>query len=87
MTVSALLRYSKTGQQATYTHEWPEGSGRRGVLWLWTEGNYACDCNRSIMLFGTEDESRHLPCSRGKPKIELLELSVDGRRFAACDMT
>ena len=86
MVVSALLRHRKTGQQGRYEHEWPEGSGRRGVLWLWTEGNYACDCNRSIFLLG-RDLDDTLPCNNGAPAIELVELSVDGRRFAACDMT
>ena len=86
MVVVAVLRHRKTGRQGRYEHDWPDSSGLRGVLWLWTEGNYACDCNRSIFLLG-RDLDNTLSCNSDDPTIELVELSVDGRRFAACDMT
>lgn len=82
VTVSALLRCRKTGQEKRYVHEWP-GSGLRGaasVLYLWTEGNYSCDCNRLRFLFGRDLDDTP-PCYGGEPTIELVELVVDGERL------
>jgi len=41
---TVLLRNNETGEEVTYTHsvEWDDVSH-----YLWTDGNYACDCNRS----------------------------------------
>lgn len=80
MKVVALLRSRETGQEGRYTHELP---GRPwSALWLWTEGNYSCDCNRSLFLFDIPiDHPSELPCSRGEPTIELVELVVDGERL------
>ncbi len=84
MVVNALLRSRETGQQARYTHEWP---GRvSGAVWLWTEGNYSCDCNRSIFLLG-RDLDNTLPCNGGDPTIELVELLVDGERVPNSELT
>lgn len=78
MTVAALLRSRETGREGRYAHEW--SSGIASLLWLWTEGNFACDCNRSIFLLG-RDVSDTLPCNGGEPTIELVELVVDGERL------
>jgi hypothetical protein len=31
------------------------------LLYQWADGNYGCDCNRSLFLYG-DDETKHLPC-------------------------
>lgn len=41
------------------------------VVWSWTEGNFSCDCNRSILMH--DDESREImECSDGI--IELVDI-------------
>ena len=46
------------------------------AIWMFTEGNYACDCNRSLFIqqeFG-EDAIPELPCG---DTIELLEYHIE----------
>ena len=46
------------------------------AIWMFTEGNYACDCNRSLFIrqqFG-EDSIPELKCG---DEIELLEYHVE----------
>ena len=33
-----------------------------GLLFQWLEGNFGCDCNRSIFMY-PEEESKHLDCN------------------------
>ncbi len=73
----ALLRHSGTGQEKRYVHELDSPAQAQ---WMWTEGNFACDCNRSIFLLG-RDVSDTLPCNSDNPTIELIELVVDGERL------
>ena len=37
----------------------------------WTEGNFECDCNRSIALYGWDNQ---LECNSGENIIKLLEI-------------
>lgn len=39
------------------------------VLWIWTQGNYECDCNRSIFM-----ELDELPCNSTDNVIELVSI-------------
>ena len=48
--------------------------------WMFTEGNYACDCNRSLFIrrqYG-EDAMPELKCG---DEIELIDYQIDERRF------
>lgn len=42
-----LLRNNETGEERwiEYRHEWDESSD-----YMWTEGNYGCDCNRHLFF-------------------------------------
>ncbi len=44
-----------------------------GVLYQWLEGNYSCDCNRSLFLWNW-DETKHLPCNMGLNQIKLTKI-------------
>ncbi len=50
-----------TGETRVYTHAFPWGEGSD---YLWSEGNYGCDCNRHLFfcraIDAPEDEDR--PC-------------------------
>jgi hypothetical protein len=41
--------------------------------YLWEEGNYSCDCNRSLFLWNFVD-AKKLECDLGENRIELVEL-------------
>ena len=55
-----------------------DGTGNdHGVVWIWTEGNYECDCNRSLFM-GIDE----LPCNANDNIIELVSIfSVNGNKF------
>jgi len=40
--------------------------------YMWHEGNYSCDCNRSLFLWNWKREE--LPCNNGDNQIKLVEL-------------
>lgn len=73
MRVTATLLDVMTGYQAD--HEYfilPEDRG--ALVFMWEDGNYACDCNRLIFLYGVDiDDAK---CSNGM--IACLSLKVDG---------
>jgi len=47
------------------------------VGFLWTEGNFGCDCNRSIFAVETGVMEDELDCNTEEPSIKLLSLTVD----------
>lgn len=80
-TVMALLRDSKGFERVhTYTIDENDEECALNVEFMWSDGNYACDCNRSLFLY--QDPSKELPCSplriHGKPTITCVWLKLDG---------
>lgn len=62
MTVEVTLKDTQTNATATYldvyaTEEKYEDS------FMWTDGNYACDCNRYIFFYGNID---NITCGAGR---------------------
>ena len=59
-----LLRNNRTGETRWYDDEmdWSDGS-----MYLWTEGNYGCDCNRHLFFERAagigDDEGEDVGCS------------------------
>ena len=55
-----------TGQRRSYVHEaeWDEFQplDENGTLFLWSEGNFACDCNIGQVVFGLRD----IPCGESR---------------------
>jgi len=43
------------------------------VLYQWIDGNYSCDCNRSLLLWDWNGE-KTLECSSGENQIELISI-------------
>lgn len=60
--VAVHLRELATGRSGVYK---TEGSWLKGVFndYLWSEGNFACDCNRADFLYGLDDEEIEYGCS------------------------
>ena len=72
--VEAHLRDAVTGDTRVYEKEHEESDG---VIYHWTEGNYGCDCNRSLLLWEWSEENA-LECSRDKNRVRLDKLVIDG---------
>lgn len=75
----ALLKCVATGESA-WTKPFP-GDEPAGTEFIWTEGNYACDCNRKAFFdaaMGDPSDAIGNPCGHGA--FELMEIRhVDGR--------
>lgn len=91
-TVTAVLEHE--GKQYIVTQDsWDvakyddEAHMERAIEWIWTEGNYGCDCNRFLFISyehddypGTEDEDGWFPCGR---TVKLVSLGLDGKDLLA----
>ncbi len=69
-------------RQMHETCAWSEST-----LWLWEDGNYACDCNRELFFCNAGDEEDpELPCSSDRYTVritdprgeELYDDTIDG---------
>jgi hypothetical protein len=86
-TVTAVLEYE--GQRYTVSQDsWDEAGYddaedlRHGVHYMWTEGNWSCDCNRFDFISyayddypGKEDENGGFPCG---DTVTLVSLRIEG---------
>jgi hypothetical protein len=55
------LRNIETGESRVYEDDFDHES-ESGMFWQWFEGNFCCDCNRSLFLYDW-DESKELLCN------------------------
>ena len=90
--VEATLRDRVTDFTRTYEEE-IDSKYTSSQRFLWEEGNYRCDCNRSLFLWkwgelwpsgwprDELDAFGSLGC--GEKRIELLSLKVDGQEILA----
>jgi hypothetical protein len=60
MLVDIYLTDTETGFSKVYHDNYDWGSGE-GLIFQYTENNYACDCNRSLFLYDWE-EDKVKPC-------------------------
>ena len=58
-----VLVLNETGETKTFRYEYPLDESSH---FLWTEGNYECDCNRRVFFFGHDKESERWPCGSGR---------------------
>jgi len=66
----AMLEYK--GKKYCIIHEWAEYYPLDGAIYMWEEGNYSCDCNRSIFIQDKVDKSFEImDCG---DEIKLVEL-------------
>lgn len=64
---------TKTGVQKDYVDITPYDEDGAGCLYQWGEGNYSCDCNRSLFLYD-HAEDKEYPCNIGKSVIVVKEV-------------
>jgi hypothetical protein len=82
--ITAVLRDTRTGEVREHHYLDEAGADQEdtihGVLWVWTEGNYECDCNRSIFMYGVD---KQMPCNSDDNVIVLDDLIIDGASYKA----
>lgn len=74
------LRRRSTGEARVYRTDWcpflptTKDDLLRGVLFQWTEGNFSCNCNRSIFWAeaGGEPAPDETPCDIGDDRFEIV---------------
>lgn len=61
--VVVTIRDRRTGVERIYRDIWPYDE--EGLEFMWSEGNYGCDCNRAIFFAraGGESPPDHVGCS------------------------
>ena len=84
MNVVAVLRL-QDGREFIHSHSMtpepdePFDEFCLSVEFYWTDGNNACDCNRSSMI--NKDHGLDLDESCGDSRVELISLKIQGREM------
>ena len=71
MKAEVLLR-DQAGVERVHAYD-IDDEDRDSLVFMWEDGNYACDCNRSIFLHELAFDSAW-PCSNGKIKVVWLKV-------------
>lgn len=60
----------------------PEFSDDGGGVYMWTSGNYSCDCNRELLFLRAagEPEPENTACGDQERFVALFVLMADGRK-------
>lgn len=72
MIIDAYLRDKSNGKEAVYSYECPDTSVDL-VNFMWSDGNWACDCNRLDFLYPEADPTGMLH-GCGDDRIECLKV-------------
>lgn len=74
---SVVIRNIATGEERIITQD---GAWNDAADFLWSEGNYACDCNRALFFYNWGPESEDRDCGDSAFSIPTIILS-DGARI------
>jgi hypothetical protein len=79
MKVKAYITQKSTGETRAYAVNWDDTEG--ASTWGWAEGNYGCDCNRSLFFQYAKgiqpDDAEEAPCGEGAYSVKIM--TSDGR--------
>lgn len=80
--ILAIVRDNATGEVREVAHVGLMKHGKRQPdIWIWTDGNYSCDCNRAVFFasaVGEKDPDR--TCGSGAFAVQLKN-AKDGEIF------
>lgn len=65
-----IILHDKEGNTITRQDEWQDHEYK---LYLWTEGNFSCDCNRSDFLYGNDEGT----CGTEAVKIKIVNRTTN----------
>lgn len=72
MNLNVEIRDTKQNLTRIYNYEWGEDAFSD---FLWSEGNYSCDCNRSLFF----------QRAAGKPEMEVLKSDESDPDYSDCN--
>jgi hypothetical protein len=52
MTLEVHLRDGTNGKTKIHLDVYPDDYPLQTIVFLWTDGNYGCDCNRGLFMYG-----------------------------------
>ncbi len=58
---TAMIRHNPTGEVRSYHDTWELQHGEGGLIFMWTEGNYGCDCNRKTFFERAANPAYKMP--------------------------
>lgn len=73
--IAVYIRDVDTGYAGIYlTESGPDWDGESPNTFIWSEGNFSCDCNRSIFLHSALglDEPKNLECGERRYAIDAI---------------
>lgn len=77
-----LLRDMETGKEGWVTDTYPDDYPDESIDFMWTDGNYACDCNRGDFLaraLGEPEPEPALSCAGSR--IAVMDATLNGQPF------
>ena len=75
---TAFIRNNETGEIVSYVDEHCIDANGAFDDFIWSEGNYACDCNRADFFYGAKgtDQSEHPECGDNKYSVKIIRKST-----------
>lgn len=77
MDVTISIKKNATGEVRSYPSTLNADECGDHTMWIWEEGNYACDCNRALFFAraSEEDEDWEHPCTDGEYSVNIVASS------------
>lgn len=72
------LRDTKTGRIGTHDYDYEDNYPTDAIEFMWEEGNFACDCNRSQFLYG-DDLTECYNCSSEDIELDKVTIKDTGQ--------
>lgn len=73
--VIATIKENKSGKQVSFGDEIFIDEDGIPFLFVWTDGNFSCDCNRHMFFKQAlgEEEDYNFPCSHGLYSVKISD--------------
>lgn len=79
MTIDFTIRQNSTGKTRVFTDTYDDDYPLHTVEFLWSEGNYSCDCNRAIFFHNWGPESDDRTCGHTDYAVMLAVVRETGQ--------
>jgi hypothetical protein len=81
----AVIIRNSDGAEKLYPVDWDESDPEGDPSFIWTDGNFACDCNRHDFFTGEpySPDRAHFPC--GDTAYRVREFRLADGRVIPCD--
>lgn len=66
ITVKAEIRRVSDGEVRVHEEQYQDDDGEACAYYLWTDGNYGCDCNRQLFWLRADGQEA-IACQDGGP--------------------